>query len=268
MVKSDTRAIGVFDSGSGGLSVLQSIQLELPLESFIYLGDHINLPYGEKSMEFIRERTKKAIEFFQSKNVKLVVIACNTATIAGIEWYREQFPVLPIVGVVPVIKTAAAMTRTKHILVLSTQNTAKSTYQKNLISQFASDCAVSSLGSSHLVPLIESGHLDDKEIMTELSSILSGYQQGVDDVIVLGCTHYPFIVKSIRAIVGSDISILDSGGAVARQVSRILTERNELATHTQRPPSLGAYTTGDANSVSGLFRKLIQNEISVTHVDI
>jgi len=134
--------IGIIDSGSGGLSIWKEITLLLPGESTVYIGDHAHLPYSEKTTEFIRNRVFKLIQYLVTIRAKLVVIACNTATVAGIDWYREQFPDIPIIGVVPVIKTAVEVTKTKHIAVLSTVYTANSSYQQKLISIYASKCRV------------------------------------------------------------------------------------------------------------------------------
>ncbi len=264
MIDISSHPIGVFDSGSGGLSILTTLQVVLPKESFLYIGDHAHNPYGDKTTEYIRERTAAAISYLVEHQVKLIVIACNTSTIAGIEWYRTQFPNVPIVGVVPVIKTAALESRTRKIIVLSTEYTAKSKYQKKLITEFGSDCEVTSLGSSILVPLIEQGIMNGPIIESELTRILSPYVGGEADVLVLGCTHYPFLKPVLRAIMGGGVQILDSGGAVARQVQHILHERGELSNEKLLEDAY--LTTGDAVHVSALFSTLLQHEISVSHI--
>lgn len=256
--------IGVFDSGSGGLSILTAIHDLLPNESFVYIGDHAHNPYGDKPTAYIRERTAASISYLISRQVKLIVIACNTSTIAGIDWYRQQFPNVPIVGVVPVIKTAASLSKTRKFIVLSTEYTAKSDYQKKLITSFGSNCEIASLGSSLLVPLIEEGVVRGPRIETELSRILSGYIGSEHDVLVLGCTHYPFLKPVLHAMMGAGVQILDSGGAVARQVERILLERSE--TSKEKSPTSIYVTTGDAKVVSGIFSNLLQHEVSVKHI--
>lgn len=259
-----THPIGVFDSGSGGLSILTALKELLPQESYIYFGDHAHGPYGDKSTEYIRERTTAAISWLISKQVKLIVIACNTSTIAGIEWYRKQFQNVPIVGVVPVIKTAARESKSRKFIVLSTEYTARSEYQKKLITEFGAECDVASIGSSVLVPLIEEGIVHGPRIESELTRILSPYLEGDNDVLVLGCTHYPFLKPVLHAMMGTGVQILDSGGAVARQVEHILHERGELSNNKE---SADAYmTTGDALHVSAIFSTLLQHEISVEHI--
>lgn len=261
------RPIGVFDSGSGGLSILESMRELLPGETYIYLGDHANIPYGNKSTEFIRERTVRAIQFFISRHAKLVVIACNTSTIAGIDWYRSKFPDVPIVGVVPVIKTAASISKTKHIIVLSTEYTAKSEYQKNLITQFADGCDVTALGSALLVSLIEQGKLRSAETITELQKLLTMYTPGVHDVIVLGCTHYPFLKPLLHAMIDTDTQVLDSGGAVARQVERILIERKEISQSAGM--TVEYFTTAcDVQPIQILFSTLLHHDVTAEHITL
>ena len=256
--------IGVFDSGSGGLSILSSLRELLPHESFIYFGDHAHNPYGNKTTDYIRQRTASAIDYLLHQQVKLIVIACNTSTIAGIEWYRKTYPNVPIVGVVPVIKTAAKLSKSRNIIVLSTEYTAQSEYQKKLIEDFGSGCEIVSIGSSVLVPLIENGMVEGPKITSELYRILSAYKDSNVDVVVLGCTHYPFLKKTLHDMMGTGVEIIDSGGAVARQVEHILKERRECSSTAH--PMVEYVTTGDATTVSKIFSKLVQHEISVKHI--
>lgn len=205
------------------------------------------------------------MQFLIQKKVKVIVVACNTATVAGIDIYRKQFPLIPIVGVVPVVKTAAQRTHTKHFAVLSTKYTSESTYQKNLISKFAPDCVVQNIGSTRLVSLIEKGDVSDSEIHGELRKLWSKVETDNVDVLVLGCTHYPFVIDQIRAIVGNRIEILDSGGAVARQVKNIL-ERESMLSAGQ--PTHQFYTTGNWKHVSMVASRLLGREIQVQHINV
>lgn len=253
--------IGIIDSGSGGLSIWKEITTLLPHESTIYIGDHVYLPYSEKLTNFIQHRVAKLIQFLKKKHVKLIVIACNTATVAGIESYRLQFPAIPIIGVVPVIKTAAQLSKTKNIMVLSTVYTAKSTYQKKLIHDFAPHCVVQSVGSSYLVRLIESPNKHTALIQKELQSTLKTICSSPVDVLVLGCTHFPFISDEIRRMVGPTVQLLDSGGAVARHVKRTLANNNALTDLLHRKYVF--YTTGDPANVTKTFQKLLERRVVV-----
>lgn len=257
--------IGVFDSGSGGLSVWHAIHSLLPMESVVYFGDHANVPYGGKSTEFIRQRVCLAIKFLIQKDCKLIVIACNTATIAGIDYYREKFPQIPIIGVVPVIKTAASISATKQFVVLSTEFTAKSQYQKELIEKWAGDCTVINVGSSVLVPLIERGQLDSQDIENELRRIFLPLQGVRYDVIALGCTHFPFLREALGKAVGKKAQIIDSSGAIARQVDRILGLKNH---HSDHFTGESFFTTGEVKKVEGVFQKLLGRSGNLTHVSV
>ncbi|MFH0749794.1 MAG: glutamate racemase [Candidatus Gottesmanbacteria bacterium] len=260
----DTRPIGILDSGSGGLSIWKAIISLAPHESTIYIGDHAHIPYSDKTSAFIRSRIVKLISQLIKFNCKLCVIACNTATVAGIDWYRKQFPTLPIIGVVPVIKTAAVITKTNHICILSTKFTAKSDYQKKLIQSFASDKHVVSIGSSTLVFLIESPGDMKREIQNELLHVFAPYKTSPIDVIVLGCTHYPFILDSLRELFDNRVSIIDSSEAVARQIVRILTNNNTVAVFGK--PSYVFLTTGEKARVSAISSKLLKHKTVVEHI--
>lgn len=253
--------IGIIDSGSGGLSIWKEITALLPYESILYVGDHAYLPYSEKSTGFIRHRVAKLIQFLIKKHVKLIVIACNTATVAGIDWYRVQFPTVPIIGVVPVVKTAAAMTKTNEMCILSTKYTANSMYQKKLIAQFASHVTVISIASSRLVEYIESRDVMRMKILKELQAILKPIKNSKVDVLVVGCTHFPFIKEEIRQVIGTAITLLDSGPAVARQVKRIL-ENTDLITHSLNASHV-FYSTGDLRKVSTMYKKLLNHTVVV-----
>ncbi len=262
----NTFPIGIIDSGLGGLSIWKEIVYQLPNESIVYIGDHRNLPYSNKKISQIRKYVEKLIHYLILHDVKLIVIACNTATVAGIEWYRKKFPSVPIIGVVPVVKTASEISKSKRFMVLSTSFTARSTYQKKLIQTYAADCKVYSMGIGNLVSAIESGDSGSLKIRKLLEKkILPVLHKGID-VIVLGCTHFPFVVQSIRDIVGEDIVIVDSGSAVARHVKRILHSRNELSFVDN--PSNNFFTTGDKDLVSRVATILLQKNIIFTHVTL
>lgn len=262
----DARPIGIIDSGSGGLSIQQEIIKLLPYESTIYIGDHTNLPYSEKSTGFIKRRLCTLIRFLLEHEVKMIVIACNTATVAGIDLYRNQFPNLPIVGVVPVIKTAAQMTRTHTFCVLSTVYTARSLYQRQLIRRFAPHDTVLSLGNTALVKLIESPRPSSAKIYKEVQKLLRNVGTPPVDVVVLGCSHFPFIRSTIKKIIRRRIPLIDSGAAVARHAERILIH-NKIAAHN-RTVFHEYFTTGDSKRVSLVFSRLLKNPTVVLHSSI
>ena len=193
--------------------------------------------------------------YLSKHHSKLLVIACNTATVAGIDWYRTYMREIPIIGVVPVIKTAAQTSKTKKIIVLATDFTTKSSYQKELIKTFASDCKVTAIRAPQLVTEVERGEVNSSEIKQTVRNILgSKIAEGVD-VIVLGSTHFTFLREVIRAIVGEGVAVLDSGGAVARQIKRVLEARSEIARKQKETHVF--YTTGNPKRVSRVSTKLM-----------
>ncbi len=258
--------IGFLDSGSGGLSVWQAVMRLLPLETALYIGDHAYLPYSEKTTVLIRERALKMIKFLVKFQPKLIVVACNTATVAGIEAYRQSFPQLPIIGVVPVVKTAAEVSQSGSFAVLSNAYTAKSDYQKHLIGKYAQGKNVQNLGSSKLVKLVEQGKLSGASVDAELKKMFKKLYPETD-VLALGCTHFPFLASAIRAIVGRDLRLLDSGGAVARHVARILSH-NQIAATAGGPGRSEFFTTGKAREVSEIAAILLGQPVRFRHVTL
>ncbi|TBU71981.1 glutamate racemase [Pseudomonas daroniae] len=227
--------IGVFDSGVGGLTVLREIRAVLPHESLLYVADSGHVPYGEKSAEYIRERCRAIAEFLLVRNAKALVLACNTATVAGVAELRALYPQLPIVAMEPAVKPAAAATRSGVVGVLATTGTLKSARFAALLDQFASDVRVVTQPCPGLVELIEAGDLDDPA----LHELLRGYVEPLlaegCDTLILGCTHYPFLKPLLSQWLDPSISLIDTGAAVARQLQRLLSERGLLAAGPAAP---------------------------------
>lgn len=250
--------IGIFDSGVGGLTILSELQKLLPKESFIYVADQAYAPYGKKTKTQIKTRALKIAEFLKSKNCKLIIIACNTATIASIDFLRNKISI-PIVGVVPVIKTAAEISKTKNVTLYATPSTAKSAYTNRLIKKFAQGIIVHKNGTTGLENIIERGETDSLKIKHILKKSLSTISKQGIDVVILGCTHYPFIRDEIKKNVPSNVFIIDSGQAVARQVKRVLKANNELSKEKR---SDLYYTTKDAGSFERVAAKLTKKPIA------
>lgn len=216
--------IVILDSGIGGLSIYKSIKKLLPQEDYIYIADKKYFPYGELSSQLIQERVNKILGYFRAQNTKLVILACNTATVSALSSARKNFPALAIVGTVPVIKTCAERTQNNNIGVLCTLKTARSSYQKKIIAQFASDKNVYVKACPGLVELIESAD----ESSSELSKSLEYLKRKNIDTLALGCTHFPLIRKRIQKIMGDKVLILDSSYAIARQAKRVLENNKTL----------------------------------------
>lgn len=252
----DTRPIGVMDSGVGGLTVLKEIQKELPQESIIYIGDSKNAPYGKRTAENIQELSSKLIEFLLNKDVKLIVIACNTITVNGIDVLRSKFPSIPIVGTVPVVKGAVAVSKKKKIGLLVTGATAKSTYNQKLIDEFAKGCEVVTVGTNKLVPLIETHQ--HNLLPSVVKEELMPFKKAGVDVVILGSTHFPILREYIQKEMGENVLVLDSGGAIARQVKRILSANNELNSSTS---SEKIFTTGEVEPFAAIAKHVLGENI-------
>jgi glutamate racemase len=263
-LNTDNRPIGVFDSGVGGLSVLLEIKKILPKETFIFLADQKNVPYGGKSKEQLVKYLTNSMEFFETKNVKAVVFACNTATVYGIDEMRQKFK-MPIIGTVPVIKTIAKITKSKKTVVFSTPATAKSQYLKDLIEKFADGVEVIRVGGSNLEELVEEGKINDVVTIEVLKKHLKPLMEDGVDAIALGCTHYPFLRDEIVKIVGPKVKIVDSGGAVARHLKQVL--ENERIVSGKK--GIDTYfTTGDLEKFVKIASKLLDDKIEALHINI
>ena len=221
--------IGVFDSGVGGLSVLKEIEQRLPNESLLYVGDCGHIPYGEKTPDFIRQRCAVIADFFQQQGAKALVLACNTATVAGIAELRQRYPDWPIVGMEPAVKPAAAATRSGVVGVLATTGTLQSAKFAALLDRFASDVQVITQPCPGLVELIETSDLHSNPLITLLRGYVEPLLAANCDTIILGCTHYPFLKPLLSQMLPSSIILIDTGAAVARQLQRLLDERKLLA---------------------------------------
>lgn len=250
------RPIGVFDSGVGGLTVLKQLSRLLPKESFIYFADQKNVPYGSKKKRELRKITANAVRFLHEEKAKTIVMACNTATIYALDYLRSKFD-LPIIGIVPIVKTAAQETKNGRIGILSTVATSKSLYQKELINKFASGLKVVNLGTDELVPFVEKGEIESPRLTKTLEVILSAFQRERIDTLALGCSHFPFLGKSIRKILGS-VLILDSAAAISRQTKRVL-EQNRALSDTRG--ELIFYTTGNVVKFKEVASKLLKKTI-------
>ena len=261
------KPIGIIDSGVGGLSIASVLIKKLPKESFIYIADSQNCPYGQKDKEEIYELTKKMIDYLLKRNIKLLVIACNTITVTSIDRLRKEFKQIPIVGIVPVIKTAQEKTLNKRIGVYSTMVTANSSYQKKLIDKFAKESRVISLGSSKLFSLIEKG--DKKGINRLLNKELKIFIENNIDTLALGCSHFPLIKKQIGKLLPG-VLVLDSSTAVFNQVERILKNNNALSSSLNSDYNF--LTTGDeeifAEFVKGVIGEKLTNKAKLSRISL
>jgi glutamate racemase len=239
---SDPRPVGVFDSGIGGLSVLRECLRQHPSERFLYVADEAYAPYGPKPVELLQARAEAITRFLLDQDAKAVLVACNTASVSALAFLRARFPV-PFVGIVPAVKPAAALTHTGSVGVLATQATTASPALAQLISSFANGSRVLTQDCPDLVTLVEAGRLEgadvERAVNEEVGPLLT---EGID-VLVLGCTHLPFLSGAIEKVCGPGVHLLDPASAVARQLGRVLAERGLANTGPTDPPRY--FTTGD-----------------------
>jgi glutamate racemase len=231
MISQKDFSIGIFDSGVGGSSIWREVNALLPNESTIYLSDSKNAPYGEKSKEEIISLSIKNTEFLLSKNCKIIVVACNTATTNAIKYLREHYNV-PFIGIEPAIKPASLKTKTNKIGILATKGTLNSELFEKTSSKINKEIIIKEQIGKGLVELIENGKLYSKEMSHLLDTYLQPMLSENIDCLVLGCTHYPYLIPQIRAIIGNKIQIIDSGEAVAKQTKNVLYKNGLLKKNT------------------------------------
>ncbi|MBR5533363.1 MAG: glutamate racemase [Ruminiclostridium sp.] len=223
------RPIGFFDSGLGGISVLRACTALLPREDFLYFGDSVNAPYGEKTLDQVRDLTIQAIEDLIDQGVKAVVVACNTATSAAIALLRDKHPNLPIIGIEPAVKPAAQAQDSSSVLVMATPLTIPEDKYQKLAAAFCDQANVISLPCKGLAELVEQGHMEDEVIDDYLQTLFLPFRHCSVEYIVLGCTHYPFVRSAIRKNFGRPVDIIDGSDGTARQLKRQL-EKGGLLT--------------------------------------
>lgn len=219
--------VGVFDSGVGGLSILEKIHTRFPTESLLYVADSAHAPYGPKGEAFIIERSRQILGFFHAQPVKAVVVACNTATAAAVKQLRAEYAV-PIIGMEPAVKPAAGATRSGVVGVLATEGTLASDKFVDLKSRFENQVEIITVPCPGLVEQIERLLPDNALIDDLLRQFITPLLAKQADTIVLGCTHYTFIADRIRAIAGSEVAIVDTDDAVARRLGSVLGEMGLL----------------------------------------
>lgn len=247
--------VAVFDSGVGGLSVWKEVVRLLPDENVIYFADSAHLPYGEKSQEQVRAFSEGVVSFLLERGAKLVVVACNTASAAALYYLRERFSV-PIVGMEPAVKPAASRTRTGRIGVIATRVTFQGLLFRRLVERFGKGVEIYTRACPGLVEMVEEGILDGREAEVKLREHLDPILARGIDVLVLGCTHYPFLKDAIAKVAGPDVEVIDPSEAVARQVRRVL-EREGLRRSGGGEGERWFYTSGSPEKFSRILLKLV-----------
>lgn len=247
----DDRPIGFFDSGVGGLSVLkESIRL-MPNENYIYYGDSKNAPYGTRTVEEVRQLSFDAVDFLIKKDVKAVVVACNTATSAAIEDLRQFYNNIPVIGIEPALKPAVEMGRKGRIIIMATPMTLAEEKFRRLMENYSNEAEIEPMPCAGLVEFIEKGIIEGDELRSYLSEKLHTYTEGQIAAVVLGCTHYPFVRKELKNILGDQIPIIDGSEGTVKQLKRQLQKIDGINESNEK----GKLSIFNSDS-SGELRKL------------
>ena len=254
--------IGVFDSGIGGLSILKALRQRMPQEDFVYISDQGHAPYGERGDEYVRDRSQVLTEALVGFGAKAIVVACNTATAAAIHELRQHWPQLPVIGVEPALKPAALQTRTGHVAVMATRGTLNSPKFKRLLAQQDPGLDIRCQPCDGLADAIE--HLDDSRIAHLCRQYLAQtgpWTEGssAPDTLVLGCTHYPLVLRLWLSELPPHVKVLDTGAPVAEQTYRRLVQSGQLREPTcaGSPAPTGQvswFTTGDVEHLERAIR--------------
>ena len=257
--------IGVFDSGVGGLSVLRAIRKQLPCHPTIYLADQAHVPYGSRTHAEVRSYSEGITRFLLERGAEIVVVACNAASAAALYPLRELFPAVPFVGMEPAVKPAASLTGSGVIGVLATPVTFQGQLYASVVDRFAHGVTVLQDVCSGLVAQIEAGQLAGAETRAILERALRPMIGQGADTIVLGCTHYPFVIPLIEEIAGPGVRVIDPAPAVARQVARLLTARGRVVS-CEKPGPVEIFTTGDPAPLKDLLPIFLGDPHDVQHV--
>jgi len=255
--------IGIFDSGVGGLSVLGAVRELLPHEDILYMADQAHIPYGPRQKAQIRDFSFGVTDFLLADGAKLIVVACNTASAAALYALRERYPEVPFVGMEPAIKPAAQVTKMGRVGVLATQTTFAGDLYAALVDRFARGIEIYQSTCPGLVEQIEQGALDSTVTRGILEEALTPMLAEGVDTVVLGCTHYPFVIPVIQAITGPGVHTIDPAPAVARQTQHLLAEGG-LLNQNARIGGIQIYTSGEPGALKALLPRLLGESAPVS----
>jgi len=261
-VTAETPLIGVFDSGVGGLSVLREIHALLPAQPVLYFADQGHVPYGSRQIEEVRAFARGITRYLLGQGAQLIVIACNTASVAALKILRDEFPQIPFVGMEPAVKPAAEQSLSRKIGILATEATFQTAMYASVVDRFAHGVMLMEDPCPGLVSQIEKGNLAGKETRAILTRALEPMVNAGVDTIVMGCTHYPFVIPLIHELAGSQLRIIDPAPAVARQVRRVL-EANNLLNPGSDAAMVRFVTSGDVAQFQQALHLLIGVEAPV-----
>jgi glutamate racemase len=261
----ERRPIGIFDSGVGGLSVAREIRRALPGEDLLYVADTAYCPYGDRPLAEVRTRALAVGRYVEGAGAELVVAACNTASGAALEELRQVLKV-PVVGLEPAVKTAAALTARRKIAVMATAGTLASARYARLVREHAQGVEVLAQPCPGLADLIEQGHFDGDVLLARLEELTGPMRTAGVDAVVLGCTHYAFVGEPLARVLGPDVRLVDSAPAIARRTQHLL--RDNGASRDGPPGRFTVLTTGDPRVVAPVVARLWGSAAPVSAVKI
>lgn len=254
--------LGLLDSGVGGLTIATQAIRFLPRENLIYYGDNLHLPYGTKRLSDVRRYVLRIVDYLvNEKKIKYLVFACNTATVAALELAREKYPGVPMVGPVDAgAKKAVQSSKREKIGILATEGTVQSGGYQNAILGLNPDAQIIAIPAPKLVPLVEQGELTGEEVEKTISGYLSPIMDAGCDTLILGCTHYPFLIKSLRKVIADQMDIIFPGKEIVLEIQEHLGEA-----HLLNPQSVGEriYVTSDLSKVSEEFLKVVREQLDM-----
>jgi glutamate racemase len=251
--------IGVFDSGVGGLSVLRAMRMLMPEETILYLGDQAHVPYGPRSMEQIQSFSEGITRFLLDHDSKLIVVACNTASAAALTYLRGRFPGVPFVGMEPAVKPAAETTKTGKVGILATPATFQGALYASVVERFAAGVELFQHTCPGLVSQIEKGDLNSSVTRAILEDALHPMLEKNIDTVVLGCTHYPFVIPLIQQIVGdaNRVRVIDPAPSVAKQAKRLLEALGMKNQPQDRVSPVRFFTSGNPSEMKSILPVLL-----------
>lgn len=266
-IQVDNRPIGVMDSGVGGLTVLRQIVKILPNESYIFVGDQANLPYGQKSSATVKALTKRIADYMLTQNVKLFVIACNTSTAASLEYLQQILPI-PVIGVIaPGSDSAVKTSATGQIGVIATNGTVRSGDYQRIITNLNPESHVYALGCPEFVTMVEQGLAGTQAAQAAVNNRLAYFSDLPIDTLVMGCTHFPVLSQEIQNVVGQRVSLVDPGIATAQKVAEYLNKHQQLSAGAANIANQ-FHTTGNPAEFAKIAENLLNKKVVADHLDI
>jgi glutamate racemase len=254
------RAVGIFDSGVGGFSVWREIVQQLPYESTVYFADQVHVPYGPRPADEIRAFADEITRFLLAQDCKAVVVACNTASAVALRFLRERFPQVPFVGLEPAVKPAVAMTRSAVVGIMATPATFEGELFRATVGRHGAGIRLVNQICAGLAEQVEAGQFDSAETEAMLRGFVQPMLDAGADTIVLGCTHYPFVMDILRRVAGPGVRVIDPAPAVARQLQRVLVKHGLAAGGSARTKHC-FHTSAQASDLALLMPRLLGAEM-------